>query len=1221
MFGIINAKIVELQINATLNLAGGAVLNQTGTGAGEGLIINSGSTLNMSDLTTASTVTVNGDLIAGSGTISVGSLSTLGAAHILDLKGANNALGTYSVTNSGPANSNAIVKYSGTNQQVFTSSNYQNLEIAGLATTTKTLQGATTINKELKLNQSLLNIAAFDLTIGGSATIVNGGGSGTDRLHFNEVGKNNYIITGGGLLKKQFTMIPFNFVFPIGTGTTYSPMVASITGGSISGTPELSMKPINVNTGIGIFSPTLGINRSWSLLTTGFTGITGIPTGTLKFYYDNADNQSGTPANYVDGYKNGTNWIAGSTSNINIGTNEITFPHTTVAITDWGNKLYTAGELAAFIPTYYSRNAALNILTTGADWNLASTWSTDATLQHGGGVAASVPPAGATVVIAANHKIDVNTTSINVATLSLGGELNLRTLSHTLPIITDNGTNGLLKIGGQNSATAIASTTGSFFTAAAANNKVEFYGNTYNLPLRDYPTLNIAGNALTLTGGGSVNIFGNLNMLAGITGIIISPNLIFPNTGILPHLITGDVITSSLEVVDMTATGNVELSGICTITNKLTVNANATFTNRAILTINNFTSGDINGAGNFVNTDNAILNYASNNTPSVTGFTATVIALKENTVNYYGGTASPRIATYDKLLLRDTRTTTLGIINANSVTLDQNAPRLNLADNFQMNITNDLSLIGNVGNSILDFGTGSATVTVGGNLIAFSGTTERQILHSAGANKTQILELRGSSNELDVFTTSGVTGTGRSIVKYFKATPQTVFASPNYKEVEIVGGGIKSLQGNTTINTSLTFVAGIVDLGTGTNILTLGTNATIGGTTSNTNFIATRGTGTVNKQVLSSGTFTFPIGFGTAAANYAPVTANYIATGGGISAKVTGTLFPTTPAGVASKVNAMWSVNQSGLTLGNLTFNWDNAAVTGSLTSTALVYRNNAGVWTTPTADANTSNVISPSATPSATLTNSTNKTGDFAVFAPLIYYSKNINSNWTVSTDWAMDAAGTIAASPFPISAGANVVIQPTHTATNVPTITLDEVQIDGTLDINLATSILTANKLSGGGVLQLNSANLPVVAVNANNTFIDNVNSTVAYYNGVANIPATFNTKQYQNLTILSGVGQASLAANTNILGNLNINGRLLLQGFTLTGVATKAINIASSASLVIGSTASHTNTFPTGFTVFGLNANSYVEYNGDNQMVAGLSYGNLSLQRQLVAVHKVY
>ena len=41
---------------------------------------------------------------------------------------------------------------------------------------------------------------------------------------------------------------------------------------------------------------------------------------------------------------------------------------------------------------------------------------------------------------------------------------------------------------------------------------------------------------------------------------------------------------------------------------------------------------------------------------------------------------------------------------------------------------------------------------------------------------------------------------------------QNVFASPNYKEIEILGGGIKTLQGNTTINTNLTFVSGIVDL-------------------------------------------------------------------------------------------------------------------------------------------------------------------------------------------------------------------------------------------------------------------------------------------------------------------------------------------------------------------------------------------------------------------------
>ncbi len=119
--------------------------------------------------------------------------------------------------------------------------------------------------------------------------------------------------------------------------------------------------------------------------------------------------------------------------------------------------------------------------------------------------------------------------------------------------------------------------------------------------------------------------------------------------------------------------------------------------------------------------------------------------------------------------------------------------------------------------------------------------------------------------------------------------------------------------------------------------------------------------------------------------------------------------------------------------------------------------------------------------------------------------------------------------------------------------------------------------------------------------------------------------NSYTYSTL-IISGTGTKSLAGNLPSLnatlstsGNILVNSGVFdLLTFTAnrgTTVVGGEINVANSATLKIGGT----NTFPSNYNTKTLNLNSTVEYNGTNQTVTALTYGNLILSSSSGAVTK--
>jgi Leucine-rich repeat (LRR) protein len=607
--------------------------------------------------------------------------------------------------------------------------------------------------------------------------------------------------------------------------------------------------------------------------------------------------------------------------------------------------------------TFYSRDATL-----GGNWNTAASWAIG---SHSGTTSSIVPPAGATVIIKNGHTITADI-PISPSSITLAGTLDLANFGHILPStvsILNSGGTGKLRIGGGMAANSISPTIGDFFTTAG--NVVEFYGaGTYDILNRNYPTIEVSGTGgRNILGGVDVTIFGNLRATTGVNFSSLA-KVIFPNSGTLPHLIEG-VSGSQITFTNIDINGNTEANSGFGISINETMNIASviTFTsNNQFFQIAN-PSGLIAGAGTFIN--RSALNYFSNVTPTIINLDLTSFT---NTVVYSGGTAAPFPTTYDNVVFRDSRSTVAGTITANNIIFDNSGvAALNLVDGTI--ITAGTLSNTNTSSSTIDFGTGNATLTVNGDM---SGGTTLAIIHNPATTSSQLLDLKGANNTLNTFTSTGL---GTSTVRYSGINAQTIFPSPNYQNLEINGGAIKTVQGVTIVNNNLALNDGILDLNV--NDLILANAATITGGFA-TSYIFT-GTSNVIKNVSTGSNFNFPIGFGTTSSDFAPISVDYTGIGA-VSVSVTNTPSPAITG--ANRVNAMWSVNGSvTTTIGNINFNWVdiNPTVTGTIDATATIYRNVSGSWLSASADGNSVGSVGANA---AVLTNSANRTGNFSVFS-----------------------------------------------------------------------------------------------------------------------------------------------------------------------------------------------------------------------------------------------
>jgi hypothetical protein len=184
---------------------------------------------------------------------------TINSGSSLTINGTINIAG--SVANSGTfTTSSGAVNFTGSSAQTTTglSGSFGSMTINNLSGVT--LSGATTISGTLTLTSGLLNLGAYNLTLGSSATI-----SGTPSA------SNMIVATGAGQVIKTFTGIG-SFVYPVGdnTGTAeYSPITLNFTSGSFSSATAgvlLSNTKFSSNTSSSHY-----LNRYWTVTQSGIS--------------------------------------------------------------------------------------------------------------------------------------------------------------------------------------------------------------------------------------------------------------------------------------------------------------------------------------------------------------------------------------------------------------------------------------------------------------------------------------------------------------------------------------------------------------------------------------------------------------------------------------------------------------------------------------------------------------------------------------------------------------------------------------------------------------------------------------------------------------------------------------------------------------------------------------------------------------------------------------
>ena len=265
----------------------------------------------------------------------------------------------------------------------------------------------TTVNGVLTFSRDrLFNIGIYNLELGASASIVNGSG-----LRYIQTSGN----AGDGGLTKVFSSVT-SFLYPVGAPTLvpisavkYTPATIGLTSapttfGSITVIP------------VGYEHPATTVNGQsltyfWRVASSGFTGLAA-GSVTHSFVYSQTD-VVGTEANYIPSFYNRTTstWNNGAAANINTGTN---------TITDWAASSniidadFTAGDAAFGATTTYWSIAS-------SQWNLNTTWSTDAVLRHTGAPAAGFPGVNDIAIIGNNNVITLYNNALyplNTATVS-----------------------------------------------------------------------------------------------------------------------------------------------------------------------------------------------------------------------------------------------------------------------------------------------------------------------------------------------------------------------------------------------------------------------------------------------------------------------------------------------------------------------------------------------------------------------------------------------------------------------------------------------------------------------------------------------------------------------------------------------------------------------------------------------------------------------------------
>jgi hypothetical protein len=917
-------------INGNLNIISGGSgtvrINTTPFTIGGNLNLSGTAYFQIASSTTAKTLTVNGNFSMSSGTCTFSNGSGIGT---LNIKGNySHTGGTITETSSG---SGAIV-FLGNTTQTYTSGGTVSNTINYTVNSGTTLQMADA--------STVVSGAAFTLSAGATlgikstAGITSSGATGniqTTTRTFSTTA--NYIyngssaqVTGSGLPATVNNLTMNNSAGATSSGNiTVNGILnlqcanASATVGCLNmGTDTLKMGSLATTTGTGdvagmvMRSHTFNINTqynfgsqyttftftdantkpTWIICKTTIGTIPGwsgwSPNGKVSRYYNVAcSNNSSTSkavinmryltseldATYNEEYRLSF-WHKFMGTPYEYGKSNQDFTYHTLGVTGIVFGYYVTSNLSESEVAIAYASVTKNTWVGGAtgyetDWGTAPNWS--------GGIPTSasnilIPP-GRTYYPSLTASVVANTIEIS----------NGASLSANAYDITISGTNGAWI----NNGTFTAGTGNVIFNHGVVNDIVTVGGTTsfYNIECADYTTMQpVSGCTLRIAGVGiahanSVVDFSTINNTVewnGTNQTIVNPNGIGGNSGYYNLTLSGSG-TKTMPSSTMQLNGSFNISGTTTVTALGIIN---TAKNLTIGSGTSFTAGAYSHTvgGNFTNSG----------TFTSTGSTITMNGSTEQTIS--GSTM-----TFNNLIISNPVSVTLGV---------------NTIINGDLNVTSG---------NIFDLGAYTINRSSAGGTLTISGSLK------LGANSGG---QAGSNFPLNFGT---VTMTGGTIEYY--GSSQTVYTGTTYNSMIIGGNGTitlpssdmtlddltlnnsngVSLSSNITVNRALNLMSGMLTLGTKN--LTLGSTAAITGTPSSANMVVSTGTGDLRKVFTGTGSFTFPVGSNSGAAEYSPVTLNF--TSGTFSSAYVGVNLtkgkhPNNNSSI-NYLNRYWVVTQSGI--------------------------------------------------------------------------------------------------------------------------------------------------------------------------------------------------------------------------------------------------------------------------------------------------------------------
>ncbi len=632
-------------------------------------------------------------------------------------------------------------------------------------------------------------------------------------------------------------------------------------------------------------------------------------------------------------------------------------------------------------------------------------------------------------------------------------------------------------------------------------------------------SLTITGQSLTVTGGvtfinpGGSN--GDQTLTIG-TGTLSCASIDMPDTG-----------ADNEDLLISISTGTITVSGSITMNGSSSRN-NVTFSS----------TGTINVGGDF----------------SGGGFTCST-----STVNY-NGTGAQIVGSYayNNLVFTNSSIKTLqdDATAGGNLTVNTNASFNIGATATAFSVTGTATI-----NGTLDFGdTSTKTVDITGSL---SGTGT---IDMSGGSLLHILNLGGATNTIGTLTTADAAST----INYNRGDVQTVFASLNYRKLNISGSGTKTLQGDITVNNDLDVLSGT---------FSLGASATTVSISGNTNVDGTLNLGTTTKTTSISGSLTVDgtLNFGSAE-NTLSVTGNLIDVSGTITMQGTGLAHTLNLSGATNAIGTFNTTDGSGSTVnyslngaqtGFVSANYQNLTLSGTGIKTFA---------TTPTVKG----VLSMDGDATVTVT-----TG-------VITYGTNATLRYNTSNARTASAEEWI--TPFAASGG--VIIDNTGEITLNASKTFNSgIHLTINPGANLNTSAANNYALTFGG----NFDNNGTLTANASNVTI-NTTYTPQSIDGFTTTGTVSMTKTGGTATLQGNVSAGNLTINGSG-GTLNLGAGL---SHYITGTWTRTagtLNGGSSTLYIAGSVSGTGGTFTAGGGTVNYNAS------GD-QNIPAITYNNLSV-----------